>query len=423
MTTDPRHPACIAMGTPMWPPTGTPNGIVMYTSKIRPALQAAGVRVILLAGGDDPDERDIRYPMRLPGKLRRWWRSAMGGYKDDHELAGQLICRAVTRLGRREGIELIEMEESFGWCAEVAVHSGVPVVGRLHGPWFMNGPALGVPQDAQFHERVERERRGIVACQGMTSPSRDVLDRTRAYYGIPLPHARVIHYPIDLMPEDVRWRSETSERDTILFVGRFDRHKGGDTMLDAFWKVAERRPKARLTFIGPDRGYFDDKGRRWSLPEYLERLPASIRARIDCPGFRPVSELPGCRAKTAVTVICSRYETSGYTVLEGMAGGCPMVVTRCGGPTELVSHERSALMCEPGDPDGLAAQIERILDDPAMSARLGAAALQDAAQRFNPARIAAETIDYYRALLHGGLGSAAHREPTPTLSRSGAPAA
>ena len=37
----------------------------------------------------------------------------------------------------------------------------LPICIRLHGPWFQVGPAIGLPEDEGFRERVEQERRAI----------------------------------------------------------------------------------------------------------------------------------------------------------------------------------------------------------------------------------------------------------------------
>jgi glycosyltransferase involved in cell wall biosynthesis len=100
-----------------------------------------------------------------------------------------------------------------------------------------------------------------------------------------------------------------------------------------------------------------------------------------------------------VTVVCSRYENFGYAVLEGLSFGCPMVVSRTGGLVEMVEHERSALMCEPGDAGSLAAQIDRMLGDRPLAERLAAQGLRNVQERYSPAVIAERTIALYRRVL------------------------
>jgi glycosyltransferase involved in cell wall biosynthesis len=407
----PSPPRCVAMLSPAWPPSAAPNGIVTYTAVMKRTLEACGVRVIVVTFGDAPEGRDVCVAIRRPGLASRVLRGLFarvarsGGDADP----ARAIAAAARRLRERAGVELLEMEESFGWCGEVARRSGVPVVARLHGPWFLNGPAVGAPRDASFDERLRREGHGIAACQGVTSPSRDVLERTRRHYGIELPQAEAIPCPIEPLPEASRWSRAGAEAELILFVGRFDRHKAGDVMIDAFASVAATRPRARLMIVGPDRGCVSDDGRRWALPEYLQRLAPEVRERVEWLGPQPPNALPPLRRRAAVTVVCSRYENFGYAVLEGLAAGCPMVVSRTGGLVEMVEHERSALLCEPGSVPSLAGQLERMLEDRTLAARLALQGLQNVQERFSPGPVADRTLGYYGRVL--GMKRSASLQP------------
>lgn len=61
-------------------------------------------------------------------------------------------------------------------------------------------------------------------------------------------------------------------------------------------------------------------------------------------------------------------------LVEAMACGLPVVTTTAGGITELVQHERNGLVCDPGNVPAVAAAVTRLLRDPRLRARLGAAA-------------------------------------------------
>ena len=104
-----------------------------------------------------------------------------------------------------------------------------PVVVRLHGPKFLNAAALGTATGDEFQRVVEAERVCITEAVGVTSPSREVLERTRQHYGLPLSDARVIHYPGPIIPAERQWTYENCDKKSILFVGGFDRHKGYST--------------------------------------------------------------------------------------------------------------------------------------------------------------------------------------------------
>ena len=107
-------------------------------------------------------------------------------------------------------------------------------------PWFLNGRALGAPEDEGFRRRVEEEGRAIRDADLITAPSHDVLEQTRAFYGLTLDEAEVIPDPAPRMTE--HWHLNDADPRRILFVGRFDRHKGGDLIIDAFGQVLAKFP-------------------------------------------------------------------------------------------------------------------------------------------------------------------------------------
>jgi glycosyltransferase involved in cell wall biosynthesis len=400
----------LAFLTPGWPPRSVANGIVTFTDRLRRAMRRAGVRVFILAAGEGEtvSEPDVVYlpidPSRatLTGRvLRRVVRRA------PEEAHGRAIARAVNELHRRHGVSALEMEESFGWARHVVRHAAVPVIVRLHGPWFLNGACNGVPRDAAFHRRIEQEGLAIESAAGITAPSRSVLEETRSYYGLPLEHALVVPNPIEPVPPGEWWRPEACEPGHVVFIGRFDRHKGGDVLIDAFNMVAKADPRAMLTFVGPDRGLQREDGAPVSLREYMEsRLPERARARVRWLDRRPIDELNALRRRAAVTVVPSRYETFGNTAVEALVMGCPLVASAAGGLAEIVRDGETGLQCRPGDAAHLADRILTLLADPALASRLGRAAIDDCATRFDPDLLAGAMLEHHRLTI-----DRAHRRP------------
>jgi glycosyltransferase involved in cell wall biosynthesis len=239
----------------------------------------------------------------------------------------------------------------------------------------------------------------ITEAVGVTSPSREVLERTRQHYGLPLSDARVIYYPGPIIPSQRQWTFEGCDKKSILFVGRFDRHKGGDVMIDAFRELAAAIPEVELQFVGPDRGFVDDQGRTHRLVEFLDaRLPAAARARVHVHGELDAGRIEALRRQARITVVPSRYETFGFTVAEALAYACPTVAADSGGIPEVLLGDRTGLLFRPGDPADLAAKIRILWDNPQRAAELGRAGARDTATRLDPDTIARESLDYYETL-------------------------
>jgi len=413
------------MVTPAWPPGGAPNGIVTYTSHLAPAFRSRGVRPVLLAWqvaqgsengtsqenhDDVVDISDFQPGRGLLGKVaakvrRRFVDADFGDAKFT------MIVRAVRSALRRFPLELVEIEEAFGLASRIVKLQRIPVVTRLQGPWFLNGEVLGEKKDAVFRQRVEQERLSIAWADGITAPSQDILDRTREYYGLPLDGARVIPCPIESLGNDPAWQLAGSDPNRIVFVGRFDLHKGADVMIDAFARLAASRPTIWLDFVGPDRGIPDSTGHLVRIEEYIQRhVPdPAIARRIVLHGQQPAAKIDNFRRRGIVTVVPSRYETFGYTAAEALRLGCPLVAADSGGLREIVRDGETGLLFQNGDPQSLAAQIERLLAAPELGARLGDAGRRDIDRRYCPVSIAENTLDLYASVVERWLSKSRAR--------------
>jgi len=391
--------------SPSWPIGASPNGILTYVSFISEQLRAMGHQTTILAdavaeGDHDPGVYNLQKVRTSIARnpLNRImygvWRKLAPHPANSH-LYRRALVTAVHRAIAEHNLDIFEMEETFGWARWLRQTSPIPICIRLHGPWFLNGRALGVPEDEGFRRRVEIEGRAIRDADVITAPSRDVLEQTRAFYGLALQDAEVIPYPAPRVTE--HWHLSDADPKRILFVGRFDRHKGGDLIIDAFGRVLHDVPEARLWFVGPDRGYIDANGRTWHIEEYLrDRLPGALESkRVEWLGAQPFASLAPLRRKALVCVVCSRYENLPLAVLETMALGCPLVAARVGGIPEVLDGHSNGLLHRASDSGDLAAQIMILLNDPERAAQLGKQAAIDCQQRFSPEIIAERTVSCY----------------------------
>ncbi|MEW5741649.1 MAG: glycosyltransferase family 4 protein [Myxococcota bacterium] len=102
-----------------------------------------------------------------------------------------------------------------------------------------------------------------------------------------------------------------------------------------------------------------------------------------------------------VLVQSSHGEAFSMVVLEAMASGCCVVASRLPYMHRVLEHERTGLFYEPGDAQGLRAQLERVLADDALRQRLGGAAAEEAKRRFGVAQEVAALRTLYEGRSEG----------------------
>jgi len=161
---------------------------------------------------------------------------------------------------------------------------------------------------------------------------------------LPLAHARVIRHgiPLDQFPP----RSGEPGGRRLLYVGRLTRDKGVDVALDAL----EHLPDSTLTLIGaPD-------------PEFIQSIDLPRRADLREP--MPRGELASVYAEHDVVLFPVRWnEPLGLVPLEAMSVGVPVIATGTGGSSEFLVDGLNCLLVEPGDAEGLAEAVDRVLTD------------------------------------------------------------
>ena len=87
----------------------------------------------------------------------------------------------------------------------------------------------------------------------------------------------------------------------------------------------------------------------------------------------PVAEVAAVFGEARVVVAPYEVAYGSGVVALAMTMGRPVVATRVGDLPAAVADGTTGLLVEPGDPEALASALERIVGDPALAARMGAA--------------------------------------------------
>jgi glycosyltransferase involved in cell wall biosynthesis len=173
--------------------------------------------------------------------------------------------------------------------------------------------------------------------------------------------------------------------EVILNVGRQEYQKAQRDLLDAFARVASRRPRAVLLIAGRE------GNASAALAQQHASSPAADRIRFL--GHR--DDVPDLLAAADVFAFPSLYEGTGGAAIEAMAMGLPIVTSDIDAMREVVDDGRNALLAPPHAPQRLADAIAALLDDPAQSLAFGARSREIFEARFTLARSARAMIELY----------------------------
>ena len=179
----------------------------------------------------------------------------------------------------------------------------------------------------------------------------------------PTARVEVLHNAVAI-PDTARLRRLEDHETTLLFLGHLLRDKGVYDLVRAFALIARRFPRAKLVLGGV--GNVDEVRK---LAEQLE-----IQGRISCPGWLGPERKLAALASSTVFMLPSYAEGMPMALLEAMSWRLPVVTTPVGGIPRVIENEVNGLLLAPGDIEGLAAAIRRLLEDPALRERLGSAA-------------------------------------------------
>src|SRR6266403_554045 len=150
----------------------------------------------------------------------------------------------------------------------------------------------------------------------------------------------------------------------LLFVGTWIDHKGIYYLAEAFEKVLQLIPEARLTIAGCQEP--EEKVRRC--------FAKAAQGALEVWPFVARAEISSLYAEHEIFVLPSLMEGMPLVLLEAMASGMPVVTTESSGMTDLVEDLHDGGFVIPGDTESLSVAIVRLCRDPELRLRIGSAA-------------------------------------------------
>ena len=186
--------------------------------------------------------------------------------------------------------------------------------------------------------------------------------------------------------EEVRRELGVGDEVLILHSSNLRPMKRVDMLLETVARIQPRDKVKLLILAGADFKPFRDDVSRLGLADNI-----IVRENVlDIEDYLQAADL---------SLYTSESESFCLSILEAMFFGCPSVATKVGGIPEVVENGVDGLLVPFGDVDGLASQVQRLVDDLDERKKLGAAALANARKRFSADAIIPQYEELYWALL------------------------
>lgn len=344
----------ILLVTTIYPPDI--GGPATYAWDVSRRLRARGHQVEIVSASVNATDADVFHP---PKSLRRvrFLRGAIN-------IA--FLFFLLLKIGRRNDVFYVQSPGHVGlltvWAARMLRK---PVVMRFPGDvaWertYARGETtktlhefLRAPEGGWQTSLLLRIQRAVTArVDRVITPSEYIRTALIEAYGVRATHIHAIYHSFDT-PALPTSRAHP-DGPVLLNVGRLARHKRIVDLIDAMPRVAAAFPNVQLLIAG-------DGSERAALQAQAEKLGVATHVRfLDRLSRERVLEL---MAEADALVLPSLWESLSHVAIEAIAIGVPVVATAIPGLSEVLEHEKTALLVPPCDPAALADAILRMIGD------------------------------------------------------------
>jgi len=371
------------------------GGPTKMVHELTEALVEKGVEISLFAPMRRGGEAEITCPKGVNMQLfeegfgARWW----PGYSPG------LARKVMQEMGKFDLVHIHELWSHPHLAASQAARkSGKPYVVTVHGglePWAINHKAFKkkiywalfqrriLQRATALHAITDEEVKHIRAC-GIDNEILMIPNGINPQEFCSLPVRREMER---LYPQFVG-------KQVVLFLGRLHPIKGLDILARAFGKVAKMREDLCLLIVGPD-----SEGYKTEVVKIL--VSEGALDKVVFAGMLIGQEKLAVFGGADIFVLSSYSEGFSIAILEAMACGLPVIITRqCHFPE--VAEAGAGLVIEP-EVGQLAVAIERLLNEPELRQEMGRNGQRLVNDKFTWEKIANQMLVLYETVLKQGV--------------------
>ncbi len=185
----------------------------------------------------------------------------------------------------------------------------------------------------------------------------------------------------------------------IGLVATFARWKGHNIFLEAAARIIRDYPDLNVRFCIVGGAIYKTRGSQFSEQELRDQAAQlGIADKVDFLGFQQ-NIVEAYRSLDIVVHASTQPEPFGLAIVEAMACGKPVIISRAGGAAELFTHNYDAIGVPPGKPLILASAILDLLNNPQKRQVLSKNARRTIAERFSHEGLGKQIVTVYKSVL------------------------
>ncbi len=240
---------------------------------------------------------------------------------------------------------------------------------------------------------LAREKYPILKFEHVLFPS-VFMQNEFGHKGIAPQHAKIVYGAIDTNPYLHKNKRQNAGL-SLLYMGRLSQEKGVHTAIQAVGALVRDHgfKNIKLTIVGEGEPEYE---------AYLRQLVEQEKAAafVTFIPAQPKEALPALYQQADVFLFTSIWpEPFGRVIVEAMASEVVVVGAPVGGAAEILVEGKNSLIFIPDDSPGLARQLQRLIETPALRERLATAGRDTAVSKFDMQRMISEIETYLEALI------------------------
>ena len=274
----------------------------------------------------------------------------------------------VMRVHARRGLDVVSSPIWDLEGAAVISDNTIPTLLSLHSSYKLVLPSKTEWVENQdflknhVEKLIDGEKWALDKANYIVANSKAIVADIEREYSVSIPADKVKHIPHGL--KDYNQSCEVKKSSSslkLLYVGRFEKRKGTDTVLSVIPQLMEKYSNLEIAMVGDHSISNDDE-------QMLARFKAEHEGKdwlekVSFPGRVNDEELMMFYKNAHVFVAPSTYESFGLIYLEAMMFGTPCIGTNIGGIPEVISQGKDGFLIEVNNAEELLVSCEKLLGD------------------------------------------------------------